>query len=647
MEAGVGKAASEEELVELLVSGATEGAPVETSLRTDQRVLARVTDGIYRQPAAALRELISNAYDADATRVTIRTERPEFRRMSVDDNGNGMSPKTLVRLLHHIGGSTKRTSMGADFGVTDITNPDVSPGGRPLIGKIGIGLFSVAQLTQTFQIVTKTRGDDHQTVASVLLRQYTEGLRELEDSTYEAGKVRVWREPVPDTEKQGTSIVLTAIRPQTRETLRSIQKWSSVFASEDEITKRMKPPRYHVGIVDEARPNYLKDLGRGEYTELPWKLGDEGPSAMREVVGSVWRALNEGIPNPSIEGLFDDYLQMIWSLSLAAPLPYLNGHPFDLKSTRDLKIYSIDARRGAEPKPIALDGSIALREVAGLGSKVKECQDFEVQIDEVSLLRPISFTRFATTGATLQDSLLFVGRHREEFPAYDVEMSGGPLEFQAYFLVSPKIVPVEHRGVKIRVNDASGLPFDSKFMDFPVAEGRRLAQITCEIFVTEGFDGALNIDRESFNYSHAHVRALTKWLHLALRKVIAEEKRLGERARRSRRQTEVANAAEQAAAIVDRVWGDRADVLVADPPPVTIIGRNQPRTSDSGGYIFTDRVVGEVVGPNMQQRKEKASQLVTAITQVLAAYNLLDALDPEDQEDLLVAIREIAEVLVS
>ena len=53
--------------------------PVQADLKTDQRVLARITDGIYRQPASALRELISNAYDADATEVVILTDAPRFR----------------------------------------------------------------------------------------------------------------------------------------------------------------------------------------------------------------------------------------------------------------------------------------------------------------------------------------------------------------------------------------------------------------------------------------------------------------------------------------------------------------------------------------------------------------------------------------
>ena len=54
------------------------GKPVETPLTTNERVLARITEGIYRQPASALRELISNAYDADAKQVVILTDAPRF-----------------------------------------------------------------------------------------------------------------------------------------------------------------------------------------------------------------------------------------------------------------------------------------------------------------------------------------------------------------------------------------------------------------------------------------------------------------------------------------------------------------------------------------------------------------------------------------
>ena len=79
-------------------------SPVSTVLRTDERVLARVTDGIYRQPGSAIRELVSNSYDADARRVVIKTDRPRFRTLSVEDDGTGMTSAVLAYLLHHIGG---------------------------------------------------------------------------------------------------------------------------------------------------------------------------------------------------------------------------------------------------------------------------------------------------------------------------------------------------------------------------------------------------------------------------------------------------------------------------------------------------------------------------------------------------------------
>ncbi|MFN7734129.1 MAG: ATP-binding protein, partial [Pirellula sp.] len=119
----------------------------ETKLKTDQRVLARITDGIYREPASALRELIFNAYDADATNVWIQTDAPRFHQITVADDGNGMSLEVLVYVVQHIGGSAKRTKIGSELGIAQATDPKLSSGGRRMIGKIGIGLFAVAQLT--------------------------------------------------------------------------------------------------------------------------------------------------------------------------------------------------------------------------------------------------------------------------------------------------------------------------------------------------------------------------------------------------------------------------------------------------------------------------------------------------------------------
>src|SRR6266446_2343731 len=145
------------------------GKPIKAILETDQRVLARITEGIYRQPASALRELVSNAYDADATEVVILTDAPRFGQITVRDNGRGLSPEVVTQLVKHIGGSAKRSEKGKDLGVTSPTNVNRSEGGRQLIGKLGIGLFSVAQFTRHFLIITKTAGDGFRTVADITL----------------------------------------------------------------------------------------------------------------------------------------------------------------------------------------------------------------------------------------------------------------------------------------------------------------------------------------------------------------------------------------------------------------------------------------------------------------------------------------------
>src|SRR2546428_12187282 len=108
----------EGELVQQIQASIDSDHVVSARLKTDERVIARVTDGIYRQPASALRELVSNAYDADATRVVIKTDRPRFDAISVEDDGHGMTPAALAYLLHHIGGSAKRNVAGGKLGIT-------------------------------------------------------------------------------------------------------------------------------------------------------------------------------------------------------------------------------------------------------------------------------------------------------------------------------------------------------------------------------------------------------------------------------------------------------------------------------------------------------------------------------------------------
>src|SRR5687768_10739358 len=100
-----------------------------------EKIIADISTGIYRTPGAAVKELISNAYDADATLVHIDTGAPNLDRLVVTDDGSGMELSRFLEIMQHIGGSWKRLAA---------TNGRSQDFKRPLIGRIGIGLLAVA-----------------------------------------------------------------------------------------------------------------------------------------------------------------------------------------------------------------------------------------------------------------------------------------------------------------------------------------------------------------------------------------------------------------------------------------------------------------------------------------------------------------------
>ena len=251
-----------------------DGEAIELPLNTSQRIIARVTDGIYREPWAAFRELCANAYDADATRVVIETGAPEFDQITIRDDGAGMTPETLAFIVENIGGSSKRTTEGPMLHTASENDPDLSPGGRPLIGKIGIGLFAVAQLTQHFQIITKARGEKVRSWATVILKTHSEArLKDKAPGTeFEAGRVQIRSEEVPDTEADahGTTIILHELRPEIRRLLQSANMWQAQAELGPNDEPILPPPTYHIGRrQDEKRGFSHLDAN------LPWKDGLE------------------------------------------------------------------------------------------------------------------------------------------------------------------------------------------------------------------------------------------------------------------------------------------------------------------------------------------------------------------------------------
>lgn len=611
---------------------------VETNLRADGRVLARVTDGIYRQPSAAFRELIANAYDADATRVVIQTDRPRFEKISVEDDGHGMSPAALIHLIRHIGGSTKRTDNGEDLGVTSRDDPYRSPGGRVLIGKIGIGLFSVAQLTRRFQVITKVEGDSWRTVADVNLRQFGDGPSKSSEATFNAGLVKIWKEPAPDESSHGTSIVLTNLRRSSLETLRSSGDWARVES--DGAT----PPRFNIGFRPVKGSDSADDPNPYSRT-LPWDVQDDPTMAFRKLVASVVEM--KGAASPKLETTLDYYLRMVWHISLAVPLPYIDGGPFgsDLGST---SVFALPGPVPSRAESIDLaDGETIAQREGWVVDPARVGEDFNVFFDDLKLYRPLTFTELPSTTHQIREPLLFFGGLDERFPGVPEELSGGPLRFKAYLLWAPKIVPAEHIGVLVRVAGASGTGFDDRFMRFSTSENTRMRQLTCEIFVEEGFDATLNIDRESFNQAHPHAVRLATWLHNAMTRAFSEQKQIASRTRKRARTETKALAEHQTDTIVASVWesegGSASDVPSIEFSSESKEGLPKQTSTPDADLIFVDPHVALSSTKNSAEVLNRERKL-KAILQILAAYDVLGELSESQRRRLVTSIAAVLEI---
>lgn len=628
---------------------------VTTTLRTDERVIARVTDGIYRQPGSALRELISNAYDADATRVVIKTDAPRFERISIEDNGHGMSPEMLAHLLLHIGGSSKRSNIGQQLGVASESDATRSPGGRRLIGKIGIGLFSVSQLTHNFQIITKVKDDPYRTIATVALKQYSDEPTASQNAKreYETGKVNIWREKATDLDTHGTTIVLTKIRPQARDTLRSRDIWASVEQNENaenaidgEERQEIEPPRFHIGRVDSSG-TLLKKTGE-LFSSVPWSKGDKPAESFRKLVQCVWKEVEDTTPNPQLDRIFDYYLRMVWQLSLAIPVPYVEGHLFDLPASRWASIFELANIPKGSAQPVSGKKNASIRQTLGLHDPQDSVGKFEVYVDNLQLLRPIRFRGLPFGNHAITKPLVFLGSYREEFTKVPRELSGGPLAFEAYLFWTPKVAPTEHQGSLVRIHGSSGTLFDPTFMRYQVSEQTRLRQITCEIFVSEGLESALNIDRESFNSAHPHSVVLTKWLYSALRQLATVQKRIASETRQHSRDASKGAAVTRIRRFASQVWKQETGDPASAPPAIELAVKGKKRRKRSGeAYVFDRASVlpkrSVSATTKGRAKKDVLEEKLKAIAQVLASFGLLDSVPTRKQEQLLQAIYKILE----
>lgn len=110
----------------------------------DKSHILTIGEKLYTEKTSFIRELVNNAYDADATRIDVTIEPT---RVQMKDNGSGMDEAGLRRYFT-IGASEKRAAERSEKFA------------RKRIGEFGIGKFSALAACKRFEIETQ-RGSFH------------------------------------------------------------------------------------------------------------------------------------------------------------------------------------------------------------------------------------------------------------------------------------------------------------------------------------------------------------------------------------------------------------------------------------------------------------------------------------------------------
>jgi signal transduction histidine kinase len=134
-----------------------EVAVTAAKMRPRARLIALLGDELISDERVAVVELVKNAYDADASRVSIKFEVDQVGkpiRLIVQDDGRGMDLQTVLSGWFEPGTAIKKDSSR-------------SPSGRLYQGAKGVGRFAAARLGDSLFLETRRRGS--KTGVTVLL----------------------------------------------------------------------------------------------------------------------------------------------------------------------------------------------------------------------------------------------------------------------------------------------------------------------------------------------------------------------------------------------------------------------------------------------------------------------------------------------
>jgi hypothetical protein len=441
--------------------------------------IIRELSGIYKPFIKAFKELVSNAYDADAKQVTVKLS-DDWKRLSVIDDGIGMTPFDFHKDFARIGGSTAWQHDGK------------SPGGRARIGYKGIGFLAVARYCKALSVNTHARrsfrGRFSLPVGRHRLLHFDEMLGNV--IPYGLIKDRIQIKAVTIRPARGPDRKLTpkkqyAVTPGQL----WLDKWSKTNAAFDvdyEIDCR------HLQLTATLDFEYLLGLERKADLRV---LDDFCTITAKKVAES----------NPSFTHVELIDLKDFVIRDLAAPAAKGKARNIGFRSGKEQFLWKL-AR--ASPIRDEIPPNVGNKVVADY-AKAQTNTDLPDVIVRWRKEDPIPLRRAVYLAAGRPTPL-----SETVFP---VDINEGGLRVTGYLLARSEVIyPAELRGIAVRVrNVAIG---DPSYLGWEhIMSGPRkaaMSQISGELSVRQGLDAAdaINPGRESFYEESRHYQILKRTL---------------------------------------------------------------------------------------------------------------------------------------
>ena len=397
-------------------------------IKVGSQILKQMSKGVYSTPEMALKELISNAFDADATEVIIDSKSVP-NSITIRDNGHGMDYKDFDENFVYISKSPKMDSSG-----------QTTKYHRPIIGRLGIGFIAVSTLCNTMVISSAKQGSKTKFIATLNFSKFKkkEHLKADFNDISEFTLTNYEREE--GDEDSFTYIELRDLEPPFRDILLNKPE-------EGAKSRNFKNPNFEAIVKKIWSTTQHLEIGK-----------DYGP-----------------------------YWKFVINLASIVPIEYLPKGPI-----KDKKFSSITERYKKEASQL----------------------NFKVICDRMELKKPY----------------LFPTKNAEEMEYYDVlPLEGeipvpgrGTVVYDGYvYSQSTNIYVDDWRGLIVRVKNTSVGNISQNFLDYPQPGDSLYFKWTFgEIYIREGLDEAMNIDRANFKKADPEFGKFVEQLHKQFQEII-------------------------------------------------------------------------------------------------------------------------------